>query len=308
METLDELVPYRALSSELTYHHADLKVDARVREGIEQEHRLFPRDPAFQILEDPPRNLEGNTLHMLEVGFVAHPDANSHPERGMWQVVILHAGRGERRIRDGNEIAAGEGLDRRVSRPNVGHPTLLSGAELHVVSGPHLPRQDDLYAGEEISERVLQRQRDRQATDAEGGDQRSNVDPEVLQDDEQPENRDCALSEVHDKRRRSNGPFRRRGHRLHRTFRQAHAPDRHRADQRDDDHVRENRNYPRRFVSQRASQVHARRGKPNGRKPSDRGNQQIVPRELRLEGERLETGHHEALDQIAQDESAEDED
>ena len=62
---------------------------------------------------------------------------------------------------------------------------LDAGVELHVVADAHLTGQRHEQPGEQVGQRLLQRQRDGQAADAEGGEHRADLDAELVQDHQQ---------------------------------------------------------------------------------------------------------------------------
>ena len=90
--------------------------------------------------------------------------------------------------------------------------------------------ENDLNAGEQIPQRVLQGERDCEPSDSCRGDQRRDVDSKVLEDDEHTQDADREPCEVHDQRGGADRTARLPGQHLDGAACKSHSSDDDRAD------------------------------------------------------------------------------
>ncbi len=125
-------------------------------------------------------DLDGDVLHVIEVAAVVHADLDEHGEIPFGQVVVRDHGLGQLGVGHEHEVV-GQHADRRGSPADIRHVALLAAVESHVVSQADLSRRDHVQPREQVRQRVLQRERDRQPADAEGREQGRDRDAQAVQ-------------------------------------------------------------------------------------------------------------------------------
>ena len=208
MQTLDQFVPNGPLTFELSHLHSDLEIDAGVAKCVITYDRVFDRAAAIYGCQNLTRDLECHLLHMLEIAVVAHPHLHADPERLARHAEVLHHRGRQQCVRHRQEVAVGEREDRGVTALHVRDPALVARVESHIVLWSDLLGENDLNAGKEVAERILQRERDREATDSQCPNERRDVDAEVLQNDEDADHAYGESSRVHHEREGADRSFR----------------------------------------------------------------------------------------------------
>lgn len=167
-ERFDEFVFQEELVVEVAAVQDDVEVDARLAEGGEaHERRLLYL--AVDARDDFVGHLERDLFHEVEVAVVgdADGDADGHVERGHAEVRDVRGG--DLLVRDDDHVAAARRHDGREAPGDVRHAAFLAGAEPDVVAEAQLFREDEVQAGEDVGECLLQREGDRHAADAHRG-------------------------------------------------------------------------------------------------------------------------------------------
>ena len=122
-----------------------------------------------------------SVLDRVGVGVGGDGQRDGHRDAGDRQVEV-----GQDRLRqllvgDDDDVVRGRAQPRRAPADGLDEALFLAVVELDVVARAHGPIGEQVQAREEVGERVLQRERDRQRADAQRGQQRRDRDAQRLQ-------------------------------------------------------------------------------------------------------------------------------
>ena len=189
---------------------------------------------AVHVAHDLARDVGRLPLDVIEVRVVPDADADLDEHLRIGTREVRGDRRRELRVRHDEKAASGL-ADARVAPRDVLDDALLARVQAHEVAGLDLPGEEDVETREEVRESVLERERHREASDAEGRDERRDRDAERLEDDEKAEEKHEAAGEVRHHRRRWQGAD--RGVRADETARDARERPRDGRDQHDEQDV-----------------------------------------------------------------------
>jgi hypothetical protein len=190
------------LVAELADAQDDGEADAGVAEGVEPDDGLMVRHGAVDLGHRFGDDLVGHPLHVLQVAVVGHPDLDQDGQLFLGAHEVGHVRLRELTVGEDDQVV-GQVADRRLPPVDVLDVALLAAAELDVVTGLDGLGGEDVDAREEVGEGVLQRQRDRQAADAQGGEHRGYGDPQRLQHHQEADRQDQDPGDVDEDRGRS---------------------------------------------------------------------------------------------------------
>ena len=147
------------------------------------------------------RNAARNRAHHVGDHFLRHGldlvqvarviDGDRHQDRHLVlrPVVVGHDRLRHLRVRDDDHVVW-DLTDRGVAPVDVDDVPLLAGLQRDIISDLDLARRQQMDPGEQVRQRVLKRQRDRQTTDAQRGQDRRDRDAERLQQDQEADDVD----------------------------------------------------------------------------------------------------------------------
>lgn len=201
VHALDELVPHEVLRRRLGHPQDDVEVDAGVAEAVVADERLEFLHAALDLGERLPGDLHRDALDVGEVAPVRDPDLDQDRHLGPRPVEVRDDGRRQPGVGDQDHVVA-DVPERGVPPVDVDHVAFLAAVEPHVVAGDDLLGGQDVQAGEQVRERVLQREGHGQAADSQGGEQRGDRHPHRLQHDQPAEDEDQQAADVREDRAR----------------------------------------------------------------------------------------------------------
>lgn len=183
---------------------------------MEAHRRLVVGDTTGDVGHHTVHDVERDRLDVLQVALVAHPDLHEDRQLLLGLRVVGHVGPRQAPVGDDHQVVR-QVAHHTVAPVDVDDVPLLPAAEPDIVARLDRLRGEDVDAGEEVGEGVLQREGDRETADAEGGDQRGDGHPDGLQGHEHAHRQHHDPRDVHEDGRGGGDPRPGLRHRLHET-------------------------------------------------------------------------------------------
>ena len=157
-----------------------IKINAGLGEAVVADERLKSLDPAGGRLQHLFGDLDRDLLHLVQIAAIADAHGNDDRTFGVRLRVVGEDGLGDLLVRHDHHAVVGV-LDGRVAPVHVDDLAIFAGRQFHEIPHLDLLGHQNIDAGKQIRQGVLQRQSDGQAADAQSGEQRRDRDPERLQ-------------------------------------------------------------------------------------------------------------------------------
>jgi hypothetical protein len=194
----------QALCADVGGAQADIEADAGVAEGVVPDGGLVLGNGVIDLLHHLPADLDGDPLDVLEVALIADPARDGHGYLVLGQVVVGDDGGCHRSVRD-NEDVVRELADNRVAPVRILDVSLHPVVKLDEVARLYLARGEDVDTGEQVAQRVLQGEGNRQAANAQGGEQRRNGHSKAVEQDQSTDRPYDHPGDAHEDARRPRG-------------------------------------------------------------------------------------------------------